>query len=93
MTLDSSRLTFEAFKEEVLKDYKLAWISRHMSYIARKEVLGVNIPQTTVPVAPGRNLAIQVETAVRQHLLTIDGYNAADDLTQRQREFIDRQAE
>jgi pyruvate/2-oxoglutarate/acetoin dehydrogenase E1 component/TPP-dependent pyruvate/acetoin dehydrogenase alpha subunit len=40
MTLDSSGLTFEAFKEEVLKDYKLAWISRHMSLVARKEVLG-----------------------------------------------------
>ncbi|MEN8179467.1 MAG: HPr(Ser) kinase/phosphatase [Pseudomonadota bacterium] len=54
-------------------------------------ILGVEVPQTTIPVAPGRNLAIQVETAVRQHLLLIDGYDAADDFTKRQRAVIDQQ--
>ncbi len=40
MTLTGSELSFEEFKKEVLDDYKLAWLSRHMSLIARKEVLG-----------------------------------------------------
>jgi HPr kinase/phosphorylase len=36
---------------------------------SRLNVLGVDIPQVTVPVAPGRNLAILVETAVRNHII------------------------
>jgi HPr kinase/phosphorylase len=56
-------------------------------------ILGVEVPKTTLPVAPGRNLAIQVETAVRQHLLLIDGYDAADDFVKRQRRFIDQATE
>ncbi len=56
-----------------------------------KKILGVDVPQTTLPVAPGRNLAIQVETAVRQHLLILDGYDAAEDFATRQRGFIDHQ--
>ncbi|MDJ0805417.1 MAG: HPr(Ser) kinase/phosphatase [Gammaproteobacteria bacterium] len=56
---------------------------------SNSDILGVTVPKTTIPVAPGRNLAIQVETAVRQHLLHIEGYDAADDFTRRQREHID----
>ncbi len=40
MTLTGSELSFEEFKKEVQADYKLAWLSRNMSLIARKEVLG-----------------------------------------------------
>jgi HPr kinase/phosphorylase len=60
---------------------------------SKRRILDVNVPQTTIPVAPGRNLAIQVETAVRQHLLTLDGYDAADDFAKRQQHFIDRQGD
>ncbi len=35
----SKELSFEQFKDEVLKDYYIAWLSRNMSLIARKEVL------------------------------------------------------
>ena len=56
-----------------------------------KLILGVDVPQTTIPVAPGRNLAIQVETAVRQHLLLLDGYDAADDFVSQQQQFINQQ--
>lgn len=52
-------------------------------------ILGIQVPRTLLPIAPGRNLAILVETAVRQHLLKSDGYDAADDFIQRQRGFID----
>jgi len=45
-----------------------------------RELLGVNIHQTTLPVAPGRNLAVLVEAAVRNHILVSTGYSATDDL-------------
>lgn len=50
--------------------------------------LEVEIPQITLPVAPGRNLAVLVEAAVREHLLKHTGYNAAFDFIERQRRQI-----
>ena len=44
-------------------------------------LLGVEIPQITVPVAPGRSLAILVEAAVRNHLLRLKGYDASRDFS------------
>lgn len=41
------------------------------------EILGARIPLVTMPVAPGRNLAILVEVAVRNHLLRTRGRHAA----------------
>ena len=38
--MHSKELSFDQFKEEVLKDYYVGWLSRNMSLIARKEVLG-----------------------------------------------------
>jgi HPr kinase/phosphorylase len=54
-----------------------------------RTVLGVEIPQITVPVAPGRNLAILVETAVRNHMLKLKGYDAAELFIERQRKAIE----
>ncbi|ANB01361.1 HPr(Ser) kinase/phosphatase [Ectothiorhodospira sp. BSL-9] len=48
-------------------------------------VLGLEIPVITLPVAPGRNLAVMVEGAIRNHLLRLRGYYAGDDLAARQR--------
>jgi HPr kinase/phosphorylase len=53
-----------------------------------RNVLGLEIPELTLPVAPGRNLAVLVEAAARNHLLKIGGYNAADDFIERQRRAI-----
>ena len=54
-----------------------------------RTVLGVEIPRITVPVAPGRNLAILVETAVRNHMLRLKGYDAAEVFIERQRKAIE----
>ncbi len=51
-------------------------------------ILGVRIPRITMPVAPGRNLAILVEAAVRQQILRIRGYDASADLIDRQTHAI-----
>ncbi len=55
-----------------------------------RNMLGVDIPEVTLPVAPGRNLAVIVEAAARNHLLNINGYNAAEDFILRQRRAIRR---
>jgi HPr kinase/phosphorylase len=53
-----------------------------------RELLGLEFPEITLPVAPGRNLAVLVEAAARNHLLQNSGYNAAQDLIARQTEAI-----
>ena len=55
------------------------------------DVLGVQIPMVTVPVAPGRNLAILVESAVRNHLLKLEGYDAVEAFVKRQERALRQQ--
>lgn len=55
-----------------------------------QNVLEVEIPEVVIPIAPGRNIAVIVEAAVRNHILAMNGYNAADDFMQRQQEQINR---
>ena len=50
-----------------------------------RRVLGVEIPTVTLTVAPGRNLAVLVEAAVRNHILITRGIDST-------RDFISRQA-
>jgi HPr kinase/phosphorylase len=47
------------------------------------DILGVPISTVQMPVAPGRNLAILVEVAVRNHLLRSRGQHAARTLAER----------
>ena len=44
------------------------------------EILGIKIPSITVPVKPGRNLAVIIEVAAMNHRQKKLGYNAAEDL-------------
>lgn len=46
-------------------------------------ILGVGIPTITLPIAPGRNLAVLVECAVRDHILRLSGYCAEQDMVTR----------
>lgn len=48
-----------------------------------EKIIDVSIPKVTIPVMPGRNLSIIIETAARNHREKIMGYNAA-------KEFIDK---
>jgi len=57
-----------------------------------RNMLGLEVPELTLPVAPGRNLAVLVEAAARNHLLKIGGYNSADDFIERQRRAIQANA-
>ncbi len=53
--------------------------------VSTLKVFDVEIPRLVIPVAPGRNLAVLVEAAVRNHVLKSKGFDAAQT-------FIDRQA-
>lgn len=46
------------------------------------EILGVKIPTNTIPITPGRNLAIIVEVAAMNNRQRKMGYNAALDFTE-----------
>jgi len=62
------------------------------SYRARN-VLGVRIPEITLPVAPGRNLAVLLECAVRNHVLREYGYNASEEFVDKQQLLIEQKSE
>ncbi|HBU29342.1 MAG: HPr kinase/phosphorylase [Thiobacillus sp. GWE1_62_9] len=52
-------------------------------------ILGVGIPKVRIPVAAGRNLAVLVEVAVRNHLLKRRGINPVEQFIKRQQAAID----
>ena len=54
----------------------------------KTNILGVDIATISLPVAPGRNLAVLVEAAVRDHLLIKNGYNASEDFIERQKKSM-----
>lgn len=52
-------------------------------------ILGVAIPKVRIPVAAGRNLAVLVEVAVRNHILKSRGINPVEQFIKRQQAAID----
>src|SRR3954462_310183 len=52
------------------------------------ELLGVSKPYVRLPVASGRNLALLVEIAARNHLMKLQGYDSARAFTQKIDEMI-----
>jgi HPr kinase/phosphorylase len=67
---------------------ELAGIDRLQGSRRTRQVLGVDVAEITLPVAPGRNLAVLVEAAVRNHILKLKGYDAAADFMKRQQRYI-----
>jgi len=53
--------------------------------VGYRDILDVRVPQIVIPVAPGRNIAVLAETAVRSHMLKSKGFDPAQT-------FMDRQA-
>jgi HPr kinase/phosphorylase len=60
---------------------------------ATVDILGVSIPLVTMPVAPGRNLAMLVEVAARNQLLRSRGRHAAQLLAERLERRLEQLAE
>ncbi len=57
----------------------------HEEYV---NILGVKVPSQTLPVRPGRNIAIIIEVAVRNLSLRRLGYSAAHELDKRMQAMI-----
>lgn len=55
-----------------------------------EKILGVKIPKVVIPVAAGRNIAVLVEVAVRNHMLLLRGINGTKQFMQRQHREINR---
>jgi len=56
---------------------------------ATQTILGVDIPEITLPVAPGRNLAVLAEAAARNHTLLLKGLDSSRLFMERQARFMD----
>jgi HPr kinase/phosphorylase len=55
-----------------------------------RTIQGVDIPQITLPVGPGRNLAVLLEAAVRNHVLNVKGYDASQAFIERQKRRLEK---
>ena len=51
--------------------------------ISTTDYFGIKLPKLTIPVSPGRNLAILVEVAARNYRLKSMGYDASEELITR----------
>ena len=66
-------------------------IDRFSGSYRTRNVLDIDMPEITLPVAPGRNLAALMECATRNHMLYMSGYNAPEEFAKRQQKFIAEQ--
>jgi len=55
-----------------------------------RKIQEVDIPEITLPVAPGRNLAVLLEAAVRNHILNVKGYDASQAFIDRQKRRLEK---
>ncbi|MES0327613.1 MAG: HPr(Ser) kinase/phosphatase, partial [Gammaproteobacteria bacterium] len=72
-----------------LSKEELAKIDRLEGARQMRNIMGVDVPEVLLPVAPGRNLAVLVEAAVRNHILRYSGYDATEELMKIQQKAID----
>jgi HPr kinase/phosphorylase len=56
-----------------------------------RAILGMDIPQVLIPVAPGRNIEVLVEAAVRDHVLRYSGNDATEHFISLQQRAISNQ--
>ena len=69
---------------EPMQKEELVSLDRLEGSYRNVRLFGLNIPEITLPVALGRNMAVLVEHAVRNHVLRMGGYNSSQDFIQHQ---------
>lgn len=67
----------------------LAPVDRLQMQAATQEILGVPIRKLVIPVAAGRNLAVLVEAAVRNHILQLRGIDTTRAFIERHQKFME----
>lgn len=77
-------INMEPWKEGFMYD-RLGLDNQYVS------ILGVNVPALTVPVKPGRNLAVIIEVAAMNNRQKRMGYNAAAEFTEQINKHFDEQ--
>lgn len=77
---------------ERMTNEQLSQIDRLRGSHHKRNLLGIEVPEITVPVAPGRNLAVMVEAAAKNHILKLKDYDAGDAFAERQQKFIKNDA-
>lgn len=82
------KLIVELFKPSA---EEMGQLNRLDMEASRENMIGVEIPVVRIPVAAGRNLAVLVEVAVRNHILKSRGINPMEQFAIRQQAEIDRQ--
>ncbi len=93
----------EMYGDNALKENKHLRLVIHLKRLNSKErgklnrldgqqrsrnILGVEIPEILIPVAPGRNMAVLVEAAVRNYILRSQGHDATQQLIALQTQAI-----
>ena len=75
---------------EPLDKQQMISIDRLEGSYRSKIILDTEIPEITIPVAPGRNLAVLLECAARNHSLRMSGYNASTEFINNQQQIIEQ---
>jgi HPr kinase/phosphorylase len=57
----------------------------------QERVLEVDITKVVIPIAVGRNIAVLVEVAVRNHMLLLRGLNATQQFSKRQKQMMQKE--
>ncbi len=74
---------------EAMSMKEMQQIDRIHGAHSTRSILGVDVPQITLPVAPGRNLAVLAEAAARNHVLHLKGFDSAKLFMDRQKRFME----
>lgn len=76
-----------------LEGMPIQGLDRVAGTTSTRDILGSPVPEVTLPVTVGRNLAVLLETAVRHHLLSQEDtqYHAHEDLVTRQAAALQQQ--
>jgi HPr kinase/phosphorylase len=75
---------------EPLDKEQMLSIDRLEGTYRNRRILDTDIPEITIPVAPGRNLAVLLECAARNHGLRLGGYNASQEFIDNQQKMIEQ---
>jgi HPr kinase/phosphorylase len=67
---------------------ELVNVDRLNSEQAHQEILGIKVPEITVPVTSTHNLSVIIEAAVRDQILVSRGYNSVEDFIAIQQDEI-----
>jgi HPr kinase/phosphorylase len=71
LVIQLARLNKETMEEE--KRWREQLMERPHAWMSTETILGVEVPKYTMVVAPGRDVALMVETAVRKSMLAERG--------------------